>query len=342
MSKQRSIGASISTVFSPSISPMAGSCHPTADLDSRPVGLSTNVAGIFSRYFVVGFVLPAFVALAVLDAFVPQSHQPPAYAGLDGANELVAIAGLALLLGLFLSAIHTGLLWVLDGWPIYEVRTKRKRGRLYDLLARRSDRDRSRLRATLSGTASDEEKSNAARRLRERFPADRPDLLPTRLGNARRSVETHPHRAYDLDGVQAMARIRFLLADAERQQIADAEGDVAFMVNGLTLVAPIAVLLSVVVVSSGYTLFDTAGFILAILEISWLAATVLYESALRVAADRWGPLVRAAFDLHLLELYDRMGVRRPATPLEDLKVGAAVNARLIEGRPVESGLRPPS
>jgi hypothetical protein len=326
MSKQRSIGASISTVFSPSISPMAGSCHPTADLDSRPVGLSTNVAGIFSRYFVVGFVLPAFVALAVLDGLLPQDEQPAAYARLDGANELVALSGGALLLGLILSAVHTGLLWVLDGWPIFERNDKHPSKALYKLLVRRSKRDFEKL--SKASTSED-----ARRRLRERFPADG-DLLPTRLGNARRAAETHPHTCYHLDGVQALARIRFLLTDAERQQLADAEGDVAFMVNCLTLVTPVAAILTVLVWSDYEPLW--AG--LCILA-SLAAARFLFELAVRVSADRWGPLVRAAFDLHLLELFDRLGVRRPATRAGDLHIGKTVNARLVYGEPVDADIR---
>ena len=293
------------------------------------MGLSTNVAGIFSRYFVVGFVLPAFVALAVLDGLVPQERQPPAYAELSGGNELAALSGAALLLGLLLSAVHTGLLWVLDGWPVYERNEDHVWKALYKLLVRRSRRDFEKL----SGTSPSED---GRRRLRERFPADG-DLLPTRLGNARRAAETHPHTSHHLDGVQALARVRFLLSDAERQQLADAEGDLAFMVNGLTLVAPVTAILTVLVWSEYEPLYAGLSILAA-----GIVARILFELAVRVSADRWGPLVRAAFDLHLPELYDRLGVRRPCTPVEDLRVGEAVDARLVHGKPLDADVRRPA
>jgi hypothetical protein len=246
---------------------------------------------------------------------------------LDGANELVALSGGALLLGLFLSAIHTGLLWVLDGWPIFEGSQKGARKWLDEQLRRGTERDHRRL--TQDGDA---------RRLRERFPAEG-GRLPTRLGNARRAVETHPYTSHHLDGVQALARIRLLLSDAERQQIADAEGDVAFMVNGLVLVGPVAGLLTAVVIGAQHTFAWTLLLIALIVGVSVLAAYVLYQLAIRVTVDRWGPLVRAAFDMHLLDLYDRLAVRRPESPAEDLQIGEAVNAQLLHGTPLDADVR---
>jgi hypothetical protein len=304
------------------------------------MGLTTNVAGIFSRYFIVGFFLPAFFALAILDGLVPESHQPCGYERLNGSNELVVLAGVALLLGLLLSALNTTLLWVLDGWPLHEARDKRVRGTLFWRLGRRSFREHTRCsEVLLDEQASDEAKTRAAYRLAERYSANEDEILPTRLGNARRSVETHPRGRYSLDGPIVLPRMRMLLTDGERQQIVDAEGDVAFMVNGIALVGLVAVPLVIVVASSGYALLPTILLVAAVAAGSSFASWVLYELALRVSIDRWGPLVRASFDLHRLELYERLGMKRPANPSDDRAVGDAIGASLVYGYPFRAEVR---
>ncbi len=111
------------------------------------------------------------------------------------------------------------------------------------------------------------------------------------------------------------------------------------MVNGLVLVAPVAVLLTIVVVSAQHTALWTVVLIAVVLAISVVVARVLYELAVRASIDRWGPLVRAALDLHLLDLYDRLAVRRPSTPAEDLRVGKAVDARLVYGTLLDDDVR---
>src|ERR671937_523448 len=65
----------------------------------------SDVAGVFSRYFIVGFFLPAFFAVFAVALFNPYGWLLP-----DSAADVAVLGGIALLLGLLLvgtrDAIH--------------------------------------------------------------------------------------------------------------------------------------------------------------------------------------------------------------------------------------------
>ena len=121
----------------------------------------------------------------------------------------------------------------------------------------------------------------------------------------------------------------------------DATTDVMFFVNIQVLAAPVGLLLLAnaaarasgipsVVVRCGLILLATA----LVCLLAWRASIG--------AARRWGTPVRAAFDLHRLEVYDRLGVKTPTTREEDEVFGRAMSRMLLFAEPIPDACRKPA
>jgi hypothetical protein len=181
------------------------------------------------------------------------------------------------------------------------------------------------------------ERSEALKKLNSEYPASRADLLPTRLGNIIRSFERHPRQRYNLNGIYTYPRISPLLSEAERENITDARTDLAFFLN-IALLA---------VATGAYVLADSVWHgwwdSLAVVP-ALLLPPVIYQAACSAAlgaAHRWGAAVRAAFDLHRLELYEKIGLRRPTTQKEEEETANAVNRLLVYAERLPDNLREP-
>jgi hypothetical protein len=310
----------------------------------------SSVAGVLSRYFIVGFYLPAFFALALLDQTVPYRSQPTGYRDLSGGTQILVIGGVALLLGLLLSGLHTSLLTTLEGWPLFFARRSAVGGFVYRLIGRRQIRGYGDCCKALKEEKDEERRTQKAQTLFSRFsarvgpdgevlPADKAEVLPTAFGNVRRAAETHPRRRYGLDGVAIRPSVTLLLSDGERQQLADAEGDVAFFANGVVLVLAVAALLLGSIVAGDDLVGGWLSSVVIVLVAAAVVGFVLMHGGTVVSRERWGPLLRAAFDVHRLEVYDRMGVRHPISPGEDLRFGDAVNRCLVYAADIPAYMR---
>lgn len=115
-----------------------------------------------------------------------------------------------------------------------------------------------------------------------------------------------------------------LLFDRERELHADAETDVMFFVNCCACAAVLVLVPTLVIGRWG-------GTPLAVACPSVLAAIVsyaFYRGAV-IAAVSWGTEVRASLDIHRLELYERLGVRMPASFTDERFIAWHVT-RMIE------------
>jgi hypothetical protein len=295
-------------------------------------------ASVFSRYFVVGFYLPAFAGLVALWQTVStQDVVPEAFRSASTGTKALILGGVALMVALLLSGLHHPIVRLLEGYPI-----RRGHGslshRLDEWTTARWRREFDRLTALLDGPKGPD-RTRAARDLDTLFPADRALLLPTRCGNAIRSFETHPRRRYGFDGVAAWPRIDLLLSDGERGEVTEAQGDFAFFVNALVATVMVGVLLAID--RLWHRPGDVGDWSLALVvvaAVSAVASAALYRAAVG-AAVRWGVPIRAAFDLHRLELYARVGLKRPADVEEELKVGRAISRLFAFGEPPPDELR---
>jgi hypothetical protein len=182
----------------------------------------------------------------------------------------------------------------------------------------------------------------------QRFPADACRMLPTRLGNAIRAFESHADARYGLDGALVWPRIEMLLSEEERAVINDTRTDVAFFLNCALAVFVLStwILVDHVVAHPNMDSVEVL-FVELPTWVWWLAATVVaavpvYRTSRLLAvtaAYRWGTPTRAAVDLHRLELYDRLGLRRPTTTDDERALSLAVNRWLGSGENPPNGLR---
>ena len=172
-----------------------------------------------------------------------------------------------------------------------------------------------------------------------RFPPEDEFVLPTELGNVIRAFETHPVERYGLDGIAIWPRIAAMLSAQEQSEIDDVTTDVAFWINGLAIVLAFGSLLFAERLwhRPGGAM-TTIAIEAAILAAVAVVSKLMYRELI-TAAMSWGEPVRAAFDIHRLELYDRLGVLRPATKKEDHVFGNAVNRMLMFAEPVPDDLR---
>jgi hypothetical protein len=294
-----------------------------------------DVGGIFSRYFMAGFFLPAFFGLLAASlAFAPElAPQPKERLNVVGGVTLLVAA--ALLAGLILVGLRRPTTRLFEGYPLHlakerarsdrwialpsvlqgwvasrvqrEVRLKvpaaaRPSSYGYLLWALLHDRQRGR-RARIASV----ETPQGRRELDRYFGVYEGELLPTRFGNVLRAFEYHADSRWGLSGLAAWPRIAPLLSDGERALHTDAETDVMFFVNAsLTSWLLGAAFLAVDIPDGDLKSSDLRGPLVLAL------AYVLYRFAV-VAAVGWGMAVRASIDLHRLELYQRLGIRRPAS-----------------------------
>lgn len=324
-----------------------------------------NVAGIFSRKFIVGFFVPVFFAAFALSRLVDARSLPGAYREAGGATQVLVIGAFALLVGLLLSGVHFSLIRLLEGYWLIRIRVpppeaveQRRlamplrrwmlrvsglldgvRLRVGQTLRRRWIERRTQLIIICEEAPPSAQRTAAAMELHRRFPASEATVLPTEFGNAIRAFETHPRPRYGLDGIAVWPRISTMLSDGERTDLEEATTDLAFWVNALTVIALGGVLLCV------ERLWHRPGgpIMTLLVELGVVAFTVLaswwaYRQAISAAA-RWGDPVRAAFDVHRFQLFDSLGIRRPASHAEDVIAGDAANRMLWFAEPIPDDAR---
>lgn len=289
-------------------------------------------AGVFSRYFVVGFFLPVFFGLTALSQLLAEGTLPSGYRDESGGTQILIIGGLALLGGLLLSGLHHVVLRLFEGYPLKRLAERGKLWRrLYGWTVDRWKRELADIRDQLQGPPSGK-RTTAANRLQTSYPPRDAELLPTRFGNIVCAFERHPNLRYGLDGVAAWPRISALLTETERADLDDRRADVAFFLNG----ALVAGLTSVATAIDGLVHLRV-GELLAALAAAGLSF-LLYLGALN-AAKRWGSAVRAAFDLHRGELYVKLGLARPVTHAKEGELAKKVNRMLLYAEPIPDSYR---
>jgi len=265
-----------------------------------------DVTGIFSRSFVVGYFTPALAAWTTVILLTRES-QPERFTSLRFGAQAVVVAALGLLVGGVLLGLR------------YDIRTAFEHGELFPkplrgYLGRREVR---RLEAAERRASSTDgaERTRGYSILDQEFPDAR--VRPTRFGNASGAYQAYPFNRYGLDYSVAWKRIDVLLSPREVELQAVARSDVDLLLN-----------LSVLGVLAGLTLLvDRLVHLSPVAAVSLVALAVsraTYRLAVR-AERRLGHEQRASFDLHRLELYDRLGLARPHTAADERATAEAVN-----------------
>jgi hypothetical protein len=305
--------------------------------------LPSDFAGVFSRYFVIGFFLPVFFALILVAHLISSADTPSAYASASGATQVAILGGAGLLGGLLLLGVNQYIVRFFAGYPLQRLlavlaRHLNPNGRLTEVLLRPTVNHRLK-RAELEIRASIEGSTEAAVRLNQYFPAQANEVMPTRLGNAIRAFESYPYKTYGLDGPPNWARVEALVTENEKEALAEALTTFAFWINliVLALAATLFVLIEGGPTESGFTQ-PTLPLQVATGVAGLLLAWAFYCAAIG-AAVRWGASVRTAYDLHRLDLYAQLGLKRPRTTEEERAVARAANRAASFGEEMADAVR---
>ena len=298
----------------------------------------SDVAGVFSRYFILGYFLPVFFALIALWQLLTGEFIPNAFdEKYDGAVAVAILAGAALPLGLVLLGLAYPILRIMEGyflikpyasswtyyplWWLSRLLLWRQRAAFDTWTRQRHQRKDSGLRIL------------SAWRLDVYFPPERQDLLPTRFGNAVRAFELHSWKRYRLDSIGAWPRVELLLSEQERELLEDAQTGVAFFIN-----SSVAALFTGILLAVDWAVFRSFG----LEDLWWLlpfALVYLFYRGGVEAATRWGDEVRSCMDMHRLDMYEKIGLRVPATNEEEQALAREVNRFFLYGRTIDDRFR---
>lgn len=298
-----------------------------------------DFSSLFSRQFLIGFMAAPLAGLFLLSQLMSDTWLPAGYRAASGSNQVIIVGAAALFVALLLSGLQYPLTRLLEGYPLERAQTAPILHRVYVWRLRHWQDVFDRLSAALDGAAGPE-RTRAAVRLNACFPARRESLLPTEFGNVLRAFETHPRRRYGLDGIAAWPRVAMLLSDTERAEVDEASTDLQFFVNLFVVTVLVGALLAADAAVHASSVGGGGVGVLLILTGTVAAAALCWRASIG-AGRRWGSTVRAAFDLHRLELYARLGVRTPSTIAEDAVIGKAVNRLLLFAEPIPDGCRAP-
>ena len=148
-------------------------------------------------------------------------------------------------------------------------------------------------------------------------PADPADRMPTAFGDLLKAMETRPRHRYGLDAVVCFPRLWLVMPDAGRANVAGARAQV----------------------DDAGRLWLWSLLFAAWTPLAWWAAVlavvgmlVAYRFALLTAAE-FAQLVGSCFDLYRGDLYDHVGVPRPASLDVEPASGTALTAWFERGRP---------
>lgn len=244
------------------------------------------------------------------------------FAGQDGAVQLVVVAGAlaavmlsaAIVQWLTLPATHAlAGHWPLLAWLQWQANGQRRRRierdeERWDELMERLSRER-------PTPALMSELLRLEARLR-RVPADLAERKPTRLGDALRASETRPKAKYGLDVVVCLPRIWLLLPDTARQELGEARSRLDAAIT-VWLWALFSIVLTV--------------WVWWALPIALAVLAAVYAGWILRAAQAYGDLLEATFDVHRALLYDGVGWPRPASLEDERATGEALSVYLYRG-----------
>jgi hypothetical protein len=143
----------------------------------------------------------------------------------------------------------------------------------------------------------------------QRFPPDKSDMLPTRLGTTLKAAEAYPgdESRYGMDAVFFWPRLYPLLPDPIRQSLTAARSSLEQLLFTATLGGVFAVITAVFAAP-----LRLPPSIWIPVLIGAAALTVFCHRAALAVAVSYGELVRAAFDTHRRALLTAMGLELPS------------------------------
>jgi hypothetical protein len=284
-------------------------------------GILSQVTGQLERRFVLNALFPTLVfSLALILAVAAVTD------GVDGAItswnaadtvvKTLLVIGWVALIFLVANVVANGVLWIIRLFEGYVAPASWFAG-----LARQRQLQ---LASDLLTTKPDE--------FQRRFPPyprklEAGDVAPTTLGNLLLSAEAYSMDRYGVDSVRMWPRLYHVIPEALRTSMADARASMEF----LLVVALFAGLYAAI---GSMTIAVGAGpvpWFVGSLGGGLVIAVAAYYAALAPAAI-YGDHIRAAYDLHRLELLEELRLPQPATLAEERRLWKTAVSLLDGGR----------
>lgn len=137
------------------------------------------------------------------------------------------------------------------------------------------------------------------------YPTSEGDVLPTTLGNVMAAWEHYPYRRYGIDAITMWPRLAPLLSKPVSDAIVWAKTRFDMLLNTLILL-PVWVVLAWTRFLEPWKIWSAV-----LLLIVAMAAVLILRRLYLAAASAWGDTVKAAFDLHRLDVLKQIGVLAP-------------------------------
>jgi len=290
----------------------------------------SDITSVFSRYFIVGFFLPAYASLVALWLTASSALTPNTLERRSQATQVLILGGAALVAGLALSGLSYYITRLYEGYGLERARDVRGFRSIHRAaVALQKRRYNKLLEIRQNKAAVPRRRSSAAWFLEKWYPQDPCDLLPTRVGNAIRAFEQHSNARWGLDGVTIWPRIEALLSADERELEVDAKVNFYVFINASLGAYVVGVSL---IVDAAIHKSPTAWH-WSLYAIPFLVGYLSYRAAIGPAVD-WGDSVRASVDLHRLDLYEKLGVRAPTSFSDEREIADKVNKALLYAHPL--------
>lgn len=294
-----------------------------------------DVSGVFSREFIVGYFAPAFFTMWLV--LYSADSPPTAYQRAGGADRVLVVGAVALLVALLLNGLKQPILAVAAGhrvqhvFPVFpasaEVRWGKRQERRWWPSTWALNRQRLQwddLKKWSESANNPYERRTALMIRHARLGDDREWLRSTRLGNARLGASQYSKNRWFIEVWFAWPRIWPLLTEAERESQRDVNTDIAFFLNGAILAVGVGSF-SIIdeVLGKNTSWLGIALIALGTPTTSWL----MYRFAAQ-AVESSALLQRVAFDLHWREFLAKIGAP-PDRSLEE--VGRDLEAFWLDG-----------
>lgn len=280
---------------------------------------------LLDRDFVVGFFLPVALFLA-LSLGLMEAFGVPIDLKLLGEQPLIRttlLGAVTWLLGVVLLILNRLVYRLLEGYGSLnpaQLFSRVERARYERLMAEiASDDDSYRLYQQQGEQIPDDLRTRRNQRKLlepEQFPEEAALLLPTAFGNTLRAFERYPRVMYGFNAIEGWVRLLAVLPKEFRAMVDTAKAQTDFWVNlwflSCVAIAEYAGWVGFAVlhdyVHPAKVLWFPFLALLSALGASWVA---------RIAALEWGAMVKAAFDVFLPDLYQKMKFPQTATLEEE-------------------------
>lgn len=178
---------------------------------------------------------------------------------------------------------------------------------------------------------------------RQKLP-DRARLMPTAFGNMLRAREDAVGAGWRVDIASIWSHVDIVMSDRATNVVASAQATVNVFLNSALLT--MLVWLGSIAVYAGR--YSRPGVPASGVWVRWVTLSViacalvvgLYRAA-AAAADRLVRLQSASVDLFRLDVYDKLGARRPRDSRDELRLAGAVARAVHTGEPLAREFRRP-